>query len=182
MSVCLCVHVQVDVEGCELQVLQGIQHSHWPHIMQVKNHDVCLVQHWSQSVAAKIPLSCLGYSPLAISHYALVHGPRPGQPDSCACKYAFATVVQPTHQAAGMHRCMVTDLDSPTIVLASKQKHAKLCLGVCNVRVEVQMVLEVHDTEGRLRHITHLLQTQQYLVSSTEGLGPGTYLVYARRA
>lgn len=75
----------------------------------------------------------------------------------------------------------VTDLDSLAIALASTCSHAELCLDVENVRMEVQMVLEVHDTEGRLNHITHLLQTQQYLVSSVEGLGPDTYLVYARR-
>ena len=80
-----------------------------------------------------------------------------------------------------MHWCMVTDLGSLTIVLASTCTHAKLCLDNQYVRMEVQMVLEVHDTEGRLNHITHLLQTQQYLVSSVEGLGPSTYLVYARR-
>lgn len=34
-SWCVCMQVQVDVEGCELQALQGIQDHHWQHIRQV---------------------------------------------------------------------------------------------------------------------------------------------------
>ncbi len=34
-SWCVCMQVQVDVEGCELQALQGIQDHNWPHIRQV---------------------------------------------------------------------------------------------------------------------------------------------------
>ncbi len=34
--------MQVDVEGCELQVLQGIQSCHWPHIKQVTLLLYCL--------------------------------------------------------------------------------------------------------------------------------------------
>ncbi len=34
-SWCVCMQVQVDVEGCELQALQGIQDHHWLHIRQV---------------------------------------------------------------------------------------------------------------------------------------------------
>lgn len=47
--------------------------------------------------------------------------------------------------------------------------------------VLLQIVLEVHDIAGRLHEITAMLETKQYLVSSKQGLGPETHLVFARR-
>ena len=36
-------HVQIDVEGCELEVLQGIQPHHWSQISQVSNQEFAML-------------------------------------------------------------------------------------------------------------------------------------------
>ena len=43
------------------------------------------------------------------------------------------------------------------------------------------MVLEVHDTAGRLEQIKNLLEAQHYELSSIQGLAPNTHMVYARK-
>ena len=47
---------------------------------------------------------------------------------------------------------------------------------------DLQIVLEVHDTTGRLHQITAMLKAENYLVSCKQGLGPETHMVYARRS
>lgn len=37
------VPMQIDVEGCELEVLQGIQPHDWSHISQVSNQDCTML-------------------------------------------------------------------------------------------------------------------------------------------
>ncbi|KAL3142502.1 hypothetical protein ABBQ38_002826 [Trebouxia sp. C0009 RCD-2024] len=44
-----------------------------------------------------------------------------------------------------------------------------------------QIVLEVHDTAGRLHEITAMLEAQRYLVVCQQGLAPTTHMVFARR-
>lgn len=55
-SWCVCIQVQVDVEGCELPVLQGIQNHHWLQIRQVfVLHFYCLML---QQTARKKASTC----------------------------------------------------------------------------------------------------------------------------
>ncbi len=56
------------------------------------------------------------------------------------------------------------------------------CMLLHDVIECVQVVLEVHDTEGRLDKITQLLKAKSFLVSCKQGLAPFTYMVYARSA
>ena len=44
--------MQIDVEGCELEVLQGIQPHHWSQISQVSNQDF-----------AMLTIFCTGHAP-----------------------------------------------------------------------------------------------------------------------
>lgn len=46
----------------------------------------------------------------------------------------------------------------------------------------LQIVLEVHDTAGRLHQIIAMLEAEGYAAACKHGLGPETHMVYARRS
>ena len=153
-SCCVCMQVQVDVEGCELQALQGIQDHHWPHLRQVLvSYFYCLMVYPVSRTVRKEACTCCNLSCM------------PGSNLSLSC---FAC----------MHMCIVADKISLANVPASLSACPAACKGSSTC---MQIILEVHDTRGRREHVIQLLKAQNYLVSCVRGLAPETYLVYARR-